>query len=72
MLFPRLWFLHEVQVLSEVSLFSLFWQKPQQLGNIWDNWKTNVTGYLTQLATGFINIILKLHQGFALRSFQNS
>lgn len=28
--------LREVQMLSEVSLFSLFWKNTQQLGNIWD------------------------------------
>lgn len=28
--------LRDVQMLSEVSLFSLFWEKTQQLGNIWD------------------------------------
>lgn len=63
----------EVLILSEVSLFSLFWKKKQpKLGNIQDNWKTNVIGYFTKLVTGFIYISLKFHWAFALHSFQTS
>lgn len=64
--------LREVQMLSEVSLFSLFWDPPPTITQYlrWDNWKPNVIAYLTKLATEFIYISLKFHWGFALDSFQ--